>query len=333
MEKNIKLNVNDKLLTKINDNLNYELDEVLKVLKNNDMSLFLSEKEIAILNLRYKEIEGKLMTYRNISKQIGISETYARQINELAIIKLRRVIVYRDNLPHFIKIEKLNLSIDTYTYLNKQKIYTLKKILSLSCEELKKIKNENKSIYDEIIKKVHQFGYQFYFMEVEQLLHDNKINKHLIRIECLNFSTKAFLALKRGNINNLEQLLNSNRYELFIMCNRDKEIYTEILDRIHQLGYEFLNIEQMGNEDIPTEKIRIEYLNLSNRIYYSLKRKGLSNLDQVLNCEKKELLKINNFGKISYHELEEKIHGLGYKFVWENNKEEKVKTKSYINYC
>ena len=333
MKENIKLNINGELLSQIAVNLNYGAEEILKVLKNNDMSLFLSEKEIKILNLRYETNEGKLRTYKSISEETGISSSHARQLNEKAIFKLRRVIINHDNLPQLIKVEKLNLSSDTYNYLKKRYIYTLKSILNFSSDQLKELKKENNSIYNEIIKKIQQLDYEFYFMKVDEFLNDKSISKHLIKIEYLCLSNKAFLALKRGSINNLEHLLMSNRYELYIMCNRDKVIYNEILNKIHQLGYEFSGIDQLFDKDIPTEKIRIEYLNLSNRVYYSLKRKGLSNLSQVLNCEKKELLKTKNFGEVSYRELLEKIHDLGYNFNWENNEKEKVKVKSYINYC
>ena len=69
-------------------------------------------------------------------------------------------------------------------------------------------------------------------------------------------------------------------------------------------------------EDIDFDKISIIDLNFSCRLYNCLHRKGIDTLDELINTEPKDLLKIRNFGPNCLNELEEKVYnetGLSYK--------------------
>jgi DNA-directed RNA polymerase subunit alpha len=82
---------------------------------------------------------------------------------------------------------------------------------------------------------------------------------------------------------------------------------------------EYVKISQMKAEEqlirlsIPDEKynMAVEQLDLSVRTMNCLRRSGISTVGELVSKKPKELLKLRNFGTKSFHEIEERLAGMG----------------------
>lgn len=85
-------------------------------------------------------------------------------------------------------------------------------------------------------------------------------------------------------------------------------------------------IMQLENIDIALLSVYIENIHLSNRLYYCLKRSGISTIKDVILRTEYEISAIRHLGEKSYEELISIIHKMGLKFrpeyvsklEWEN---------------
>lgn len=113
----------------------------------------------------------------------------------------------------------------------------------------------------------------------------------------LNLSVRSQNALRREGIDSLFRLSQVSEEELFDMRNLGKDSVNEIISLLEKLGFKS-NSESLA---IPTgilaSKISLENLNLSTRVYNSLKRINIQNLGQLSALSDTELRNIRNFGE------------------------------------
>ena len=79
--------------------------------------------------------------------------------------------------------------------------------------------------------------------------------------------------------------------------------------------------EEIGNQDIMVEKdddgkekvleMTIEELDLSVRSYNCLKRAGINTVDELVQRNEEEMMKVRNLGRKSLEEVQQKLLGLG----------------------
>ncbi len=82
---------------------------------------------------------------------------------------------------------------------------------------------------------------------------------------------------------------------------------------------EYIKISKMKAEEelirlsIPDEKynMQVDQLDLSVRTMNCLRRSGISTVGELISKKPKELLKLRNFGQKSFHEIEERLKGMG----------------------
>ena len=82
---------------------------------------------------------------------------------------------------------------------------------------------------------------------------------------------------------------------------------------------EYIKISQMKAEEelirlsIPDEKYNmpVDQLDLSVRTMNCLRRSGITTVGDLISKKPKELLKLRNFGQKSFHEIEERLKGMG----------------------
>jgi DNA-directed RNA polymerase subunit alpha len=71
--------------------------------------------------------------------------------------------------------------------------------------------------------------------------------------------------------------------------------------------------EELIRLSIPDEKynMQVDQLDLSVRTMNCLRRSGISTVGELISKKPKELLKLRNFGQKSFHEIEERLKGMG----------------------
>lgn len=159
----------------------------LKNLEKN-MEKVLNEREINVLNLRYKQ--G--LTLEAISKKIGpMTRERVRQIEVRAIAKMRYneklfkiVGLYEEplkNIEENIAIERLKLSTRTYHALKRANICYVNEIVEMADEELLNLKGLGKKGVEEINLKIGDLGYfrthRDLAKDLKQLLDEYSISK------------------------------------------------------------------------------------------------------------------------------------------------------------
>ncbi len=231
-------------------------------------------------------------------------------------------------------IKELNLSTRTNKILEKANIETLEDLLQYSSNinhsnSLYRIKGMGKISIKEIIDKIHKLDYSF-FDEKEITSEKNPEN---IPLEDLLFSIQIYRLLIRANIHTLKDLLDYSitnkeyKNSLYKLSFLGEIKVKKIIDRVHELGYKFMDEIEIQKEENP-KNILIEQLNLPTGAYCALKRtKEIHTLEDLLQYSTNEfdsnsLYNIPSLGNLSVEEIIGKVHGLGYKFINEMKKEQ-----------
>lgn len=135
---------------------------------SNNSILILDERETYILRKRLGFLDfGCKQTLENAGKKLGISASRTQQIYSCGIEKIRSYVsdaVRRANmsvLDYNIHEIEGEMSIPTGVALHRTGIYTLKKLVSKTSDELLKDKNFNSKILNEINKHLKKYNLSF----------------------------------------------------------------------------------------------------------------------------------------------------------------------------
>lgn len=150
-----------------------------------------------------------------------------------------------------------------------------------------------------------------------------------ILIEDLNFSARAFMALKRKSIHTLQDLLRYeilnkvSSYSLYKIPDLGPISIENIAKKVHSLGYLFYDEVKLKDiTNLSKDKILIESLNFSIRSYRALKQQKINTLADLLKYNEEQLKAIPNLGKKLINEITQKIYSLGYTFLEEDSKDD-----------
>ncbi len=136
----------------VDENANIEDDYIGKSLKENIKNLYkkakLSEREILILNLHFGIATGGKLTYQSICNNLGLSRQRMEQIEQAAILKLRRLEETRNLASYLDDPEGSLIRLDGYNITNsKSKKISDNYVAETLAKELMKMEDYI-SIYD-----------------------------------------------------------------------------------------------------------------------------------------------------------------------------------------
>ena len=140
--------------------------------------------------------------------------------------------------------------------------------------------------------------------------------------------TEKINELIDSGIDTLDDLLNVNTNKLYQILGYRADSFKLTMMRA---GFVFRDYhtkcERVGISDY-IALVPIQNLELSNRVYNCLLRKGLCFLGDILTYDYEDFLKIRNFGEERLLELKKYIHSLGFSL-----KGEKIEVKEAIEEC
>lgn len=168
----------------------------------------------------------------------------------------------------------------------------------------------------------------------EWLLKQDKCNETENNgIEKLNLDARSYNALGRAKINSISDLVALDEKQLKRIRNLGKKSIDEIVDKVHELGYEFKKSEEKTNQEESEnqEKTSIKKLNLSGRPYKALLRNEVNYVEDLIELDEETLRNTRNIGKKSFDEIIENVHNLGYKFKWEETDKEQENSESELD--
>lgn len=200
-------------------------------------------------------------------------------------------------------------------------------------ESLDNAINENKYLTDkerEVLNLRFEFGSNEIFSR-KQI--GKKYNVSIERIRQIEGKairkTRTFLRIRDKNINP------ENTYSEYSTLKKHIEIafikkYFEYHDifadsKVVELPENAKTVlkEMIRNKTISnTDNENIETLQLSVRVYYSLKRARINNISELTNLTLEQFIRIKHLGPQTRNEIIEKIHSLGLKMQWEENNED-----------
>ena len=204
------------------------------------------------------DLSSKIETINVINSIKGISEDDKEKIVKYMLNEKNS---YNKFGKDRINLEKLELSVRTYTCLKRKGINELSELLENfeSLEDLKRVRNLGRKSLDEIIDKVHSLGYKFKF-EIEPDQKQEEIEQKdisllaldEIAISDLGLSVRSYNCLNRAGINDLSELLENfeSLDDLKRVRNLGRKSLDEIIDKVHSLGYKFkFEIEEEQEKD------------------------------------------------------------------------------------
>lgn len=181
----------------------------------------LDEKQTIILRERFGINQDKVSkTLEQLSKQLNITTERIRQLELKSLIMLLSRI----------KELKISLLVDELNFSKKTKEFIFNdKELNYYGDYFKKLNlNNNNSEILEIKQKFKE-----YFDK------NNNDSKYLI--EVFNFTPRTYNALKRADINTLEEILSLTKEDILKIRYIGIVNYNEIKEKINLIGYDFKN--------------------------------------------------------------------------------------------
>lgn len=275
--------------------------------------LTLTEKEKYVIESIYGLNEGKTpTTYKNVGREIGVTEFRISQIHAKACRKLRNPARVRKNGIIF-KIEG-----DEYlTDKERQQIEEIKKNIQLQNGDL----HENLGKLKEIQEQLRTIKNN----EEKKTITEKKKeeDEEVVYVEDLELSRRAYICLKRAGINYLGDLANMTEEKLMKTRNLGKKSFEEIVTKMQEFGISFKAEEQLENGRIEkkeeTQQELRETREKSFEKQYKEKNRPKTELEIELDKKFREL-----FGKDN--ELQEETE----KDETEISSENKVKTEEQI---
>lgn len=145
-------------------------------------------------------------------------------------------------------IEELNLSAMSVNVLKKIGIYTVEELLNTPQRKLEKRWPLDYKSLNEIKDKVHSLGFKLKYEKEETIQEEKNEEKEEIGvntvIEKLDLSTRSYHALKKSEINTLGELINTPQEEIKKLWHLGYKSFNEIRDKIHSLGFLFIDEEE-----------------------------------------------------------------------------------------
>lgn len=149
-----------------------------------------------------------------------------------------------------ITIEELDLSVRTFNCLKRAGINTVEDMISLSCEDMMRVRNLGKRSFDEVISKLAELGYELSHdddYEGDESFENetnNNIDPSEMTLEDLDLSVRTFNYLKRRGINTVKDLVNYDESEHFVMGSiSPRPDMNEVKEKLAELGLSMKNDE------------------------------------------------------------------------------------------
>lgn len=312
-----------------------EIDEFLEML---------GERRMQCIRLRFWEclslrVIGKHMAVsgemvRQILRRImlGVAKRFSPEVVKSTIQAKQKIdldakeIEYESSLP----IQKLKLPERCLNALLRAGLDTIGKVLVKSDDELLRVRNFGKMYMIQLdeelqqslgITRCHNNSHKLEKMktELQELISKNNQSQFLASVDILNLSVRTSNALKRAKIHTVGELLSKSDEELLKVKNLGLLCLNEIDEKLKQC-FE-AERSKVGYEDIKQKFVKflaagkqyefnepIEILNLSTKIYKTLKRNSIDTIGQLLAKDKEQLLKFRQIGVVSVQEIRTKIH-------------------------
>ena len=133
-----------------------------------------------------------------------------------------------------------------------------------------------------------------------------------IELEDLGFSMRVYNALRRLDINTLNDLLEKSFNDIRNIKNIGKHSIREIINKLNEYGYEYTDNPdefpvKIIDKTISYNNVLLKNLGLEKKDYLCLNRGGVFTIGEFNSKSDKELLKIRSFGKIKLHRVKRVI--------------------------
>ena len=177
--------------------------------------------------------------------------------------------------------------------------------------------------------------------EVEKSMVEEEIDFSIENLGILNLSRRARNLMAKAGIKTVGELVKLTKDKLLEIELLGQTTYIEILEKVHALGLNFADEHEERDEDVAHIRITcdiegvkekvlqekreitpIEKLGLSSRPCNALKRYKINSVEKLLQMSQEEIRSFSYLGEKSFNEILEKVHFLGYKFVWEVEQED-----------
>lgn len=206
---------------------------------------------------------NELIKYRIREKSIQDIEAFVNSLGYSLDEKIEPLDDKDDiHLDKLIEMFGFPLSVNAYNRLRCIGVSTLQDLLSLSLNDLSKDRKMGKDVKQEIINFVHSLGYN---------LKDESKNTPTVNLQTPlkefvpKLPSRVCLALKRGGINTLGDLLAKSTSQILEVKYIGEGILQEIINFVHSLGYSF-NDEVIYENIINLDEQNLRQLQENNEI-------------------------------------------------------------------
>lgn len=234
-------------------------------------------------------------------------------------------------------IEQLNLSSKTILELKRNGIEKIEDLLEYRESQFAKFRHIQHGRLDEIKNAVHALGFIFVDEDISILEEPNNFLEQ--DISTLGLSLNPLKALRGEEIYTVGQLLSYSSEDLKKLPFIEETNLQAIKNAIHARGEKFLDEDEfflygriqniqielllLNKRKIEEElkELKIEDLNLSNRLYLLLKRRNIHTVSDLLSHNIMSLSKVKGLGYSHIQSIIQALSCYGYHFSDENSVE------------
>lgn len=236
------------------------------------------------------------------------------------------------------RIQDLALPVRTKRRLCWHGINTLQDLLNIDYQEIKHIKSIGEKHLIELRNYINSLGYQLLNEKLTTSEKREKLkNEGCVLLEDYNLSSQVYLTLYRNDIYTLDDLVEYG-IKVYDLKGFGPNRQQELREKLQELNIQLENKEKqkvksllehvksnpnLTRENLPDEiaSIKIQDLDLSNRIKTYFKYNKITTLGQLLNTDYETIKGINKLGEVSLNELKNYIHRIGFTLL---NEEEDI---------
>lgn len=238
------------------------------------MEEILSEREMGVMRLRYGIDTGKQMSLQEVGKQFGVNQERIRQILAKSLRKLRNPANCRLLLPNY----------QRYT-----------KALQ-SCQEVRSVSENLDGLYNRANLEYNWILHRKEIAESEPEI--RKKLEHLVQISDMAIPEDWKEILKSNGITTVFDYMETDHVKLEKVKEFCPDFSCTVLDAMFGIP-----VQDPGKANAMWD-VPISELNLSTRTFNALNRARIDTLGDLAKKSKNEVMKIRNFGRSCYEELE-----------------------------
>ena len=254
--------------------------ELIKQLSEKYGRRFKTRTQVEEERKQHKRIED---AYKRSKMSVILKESLEEDSEFQEDIDILRLLLSRDDRIMF-HMEGIKTIADLVLWIEENKDgHATQRIVSSNSEKINDYLEKAKPIIDKRIKEIEETD-------------ENIYKAKYLTLDEIDFSARTYDCLHRYGIKSMQKLASLSDEEILGIRNLGRDSFEEIKREIE-------SFRKQNEIEVDEKPVSIVYANLSINSYYSLKRAGITSMNELARLSDEEICKIKVVGKSTLKEI------------------------------